>query len=88
MCKLHNEVFKAAESRINTECLPLEGGDESEEDKGTRLRVIVCPSQEGMNRCRIWDNPVMCCLPLARGDESTYATSMIDGHVSAPRRRG
>lgn len=30
LCKLHNEVFKAAESRINTECLPLVGGDVSE----------------------------------------------------------
>ena len=29
LCKLHNEVFKAAESRINTECLPLVGGDVS-----------------------------------------------------------
>ena len=29
LCKLHNEVFKAAESRINTERLPLIGGDES-----------------------------------------------------------
>ena len=26
---LHNEVFKAAESRINTECLPFAGRDES-----------------------------------------------------------
>ena len=29
LCKLHNEVFKAAESRINIACLPLAGGDES-----------------------------------------------------------
>ena len=29
LCKLHNEVFKAAESRINTECLPFVGRDES-----------------------------------------------------------
>lgn len=29
LCKLHNEVFKSAESRINTECPPLVGGDES-----------------------------------------------------------
>ena len=29
LCKLHNEMFKAAESRINTEGLPIAGGDES-----------------------------------------------------------
>ena len=29
LCKLHNEVFKASESRINIECLPLARGDES-----------------------------------------------------------
>lgn len=30
LCKLHNEVFKAAESRINTECLPFVRRDESD----------------------------------------------------------
>ena len=32
MCKLHNEVFETAESRINTECLPLAGGDDSQNE--------------------------------------------------------
>ena len=40
LCNLHNEVFEAAESRINTECsLTIREGISSEEDeKGQVLR--------------------------------------------------
>lgn len=45
LCKLHNEVFKAAESRINTECLPLVGGDVSQGGTGRETGTgCVCPS--------------------------------------------
>ena len=44
LCKLHNEVFEAAESRINTECLPLVRGDESDRPCKTHSGYLVCPS--------------------------------------------
>lgn len=47
LCKLHNEVFKAAESRINTECLPLVGGDVSAKDSHDVFRVKFAPRRRG-----------------------------------------
>ena len=47
LCKLHNEVFKAAESRINTECLPLVGGDVSEFPALTLRKTAFAPRERG-----------------------------------------
>ena len=47
LCKLHNEVFKAAESRINTECLPLVGGDVSQEKGANADQNAFAPRRRG-----------------------------------------
>ena len=47
LCKLHNEVFKAAESRINTECLPLVGGDVSPNEARALLDMPFAPRRRG-----------------------------------------
>ena len=47
LCKLHNEVFKAAESRINTECLPFAGRDESAEKAKLQKEVEPALRRKG-----------------------------------------
>lgn len=70
LCKLHNEVFKAAESRINTECLPFVGRDESNSALLGNEDWIVCPSYEGMNRYGSKERMSAKSLPFVGGDES------------------
>lgn len=88
MCKLHNGVFKAAESRINTESLPLARGDESFHFGLFQDISEVCPSQEGMNRLRVLWNHRQYGLPLARGDESGCIGQLLACSLFAPRKRG
>ena len=88
MCKLHNGVFKAAESRINTESLPLARGDESFHFGLFQDISEVCPSQEGMNRLQTQEKKKSGCLPLARGDDSAVSDIKKDGATFAPRGRG
>ena len=47
LCKLHNEVFETAESRINTECLPLAGGDESTGRNERVIKLMSAPLMRG-----------------------------------------
>ena len=62
LCKLHNEVFKAAESRINTECLPLVGGDVSAFVLAYSQISVFAPRRRG---CFAWiyrdENNVEVC---------------------------
>lgn len=47
LCKLHNEVFETAESRINTESLPLAGGDESLSHQKSMETELSAPRRRG-----------------------------------------
>ena len=47
MCKLHNEVFETAESRINIECLPLARGDESAKELEELGAIKSAPRKRG-----------------------------------------
>lgn len=47
LCKLHNGVFKAAESRINTEGLPLVWGDESVKGETPDTAALFAPRMRG-----------------------------------------
>ena len=88
MCKLHNVVFKAAESRINTECLPLARGDESPLKNYCELVHWFAPRKRGMNRLQTQEKKKSGCLPLARGDDSAVSDIKKDGATFAPRGRG
>ena len=62
LCKLHNEVFKAAESRINTECLPLVGGDVSGRAGTFCIYGQFAPRRRGCFDLRNWEeNTVPVC---------------------------
>ena len=47
LCKLHNEVFKASESRISIECLPLARGDESTLSQKIDCILMSAPRKRG-----------------------------------------
>ena len=85
---MHNEVFKAAESRINIECLPLARGDESLLIWNAQSLRIVCPSQEGMNHISPGLSAQKCRLPLARGDESLHRKPGCRSGTVCPSQEG
>lgn len=47
LCKLHNGVVKAAESRINTGGLPLAGGDDSRQAASAYEEATFAPRGRG-----------------------------------------
>ncbi len=63
LCKLHNEVFKAAESRINTECLPLVGGDVSDALSEITYYTWFAPRRRGCFRIPGADAEKDCICP-------------------------
>lgn len=88
LCKLHNEVFKAAESRINTECLPFAGRDESVPVSIEIPDATACPSQEGMNRLSLQRLKLSKGLPFAGRDESERSETGLTQTEPALRRKG
>lgn len=72
LCKLHNEVFKAAESRINTEGLPLVWGDESQGRHLLNCIFLFAPRMRGWIMKNCVNVPRSYACPLQEGMNHTW----------------
>ena len=68
LCKLHNEVFEVAESRINTECFLPTWEGVSYEDPFLILRFVFPPYMGG-------------CIDPDRSGQPTDRVSSLHGRV-------